>query len=62
MTFFENWTVEINFYGLDDYWECKQCTSKKSALKWAEKTVAKLEGHYEIKKVLIKMELELEQY
>jgi hypothetical protein len=60
MTISEIWSVEINFCKLDDYWECKECNSKKAALKWAEKMVAKLENHYTIKKILIKMELELE--
>lgn len=62
MTISKIWSVEINFYGPDDYWECKECNSQKAALKWAEKMVAKLEGYYTIKKILIKMELELEAY
>jgi hypothetical protein len=57
----EEWTVRIDFRGLSDYVEGKEFSSKRKALKWTEQKIAKLEKtRYEIMKVSIKMEIEIE--
>lgn len=62
MNLSEEWTVRIDFRGLSDYIEGKEFSSKRKALKWAEKNILKLERSYEIINVKITMELKLEMW